>query len=84
MAEWTAAWAPFFDDVNAIIFLAPISCFDQVLAEDPSINRLVCDRMPLEVLLLTLDTGRLHQPLDICCFKSAVEEHCPRFIPQQV
>ncbi|KAH0591330.1 hypothetical protein H2248_001409 [Termitomyces sp. 'cryptogamus'] len=24
------AWAPYFDDVNAIIFLAPISAFDQV------------------------------------------------------
>ncbi|KII91164.1 hypothetical protein PLICRDRAFT_696280 [Plicaturopsis crispa FD-325 SS-3] len=34
------AWAPFFDDMNAIIFLAPISCFDQVLAEDPTVNRL--------------------------------------------
>lgn len=27
--------------MNAIIFLAPISCFDQVLQEDPSVNRLV-------------------------------------------
>ncbi|KAF8610262.1 G-alpha-domain-containing protein [Ceratobasidium sp. AG-I] len=35
-----AAWAPHFDDVNCIIFLAPISAFDQVLAEDPSVNRL--------------------------------------------
>ncbi|KAH7922718.1 G-alpha-domain-containing protein [Leucogyrophana mollusca] len=35
-----AAWVPFFDDMNAIIFLAPISCFDQVLQEDPSVNRL--------------------------------------------
>ncbi|THG94874.1 hypothetical protein EW026_g6679 [Hermanssonia centrifuga] len=35
-----AAWAPFFDDMNAILFLAPISCFDQVLAEDPMVNRL--------------------------------------------
>ncbi|KIP03833.1 hypothetical protein PHLGIDRAFT_110379 [Phlebiopsis gigantea 11061_1 CR5-6] len=33
------AWAPYFDDVNAIIFLAPISAFDQVLAEDPRTNR---------------------------------------------
>ncbi|KAH7886276.1 guanine nucleotide binding protein, alpha subunit [Phlebopus sp. FC_14] len=33
------AWAPYFDDVNAIIFLAPISAFDQVLAEDPKVNR---------------------------------------------
>ncbi|KZP15914.1 G-alpha-domain-containing protein [Athelia psychrophila] len=34
------AWAPFFDDINAVIFLAAISCFDQSLAEDESINRL--------------------------------------------
>ncbi|KAF8621327.1 hypothetical protein AX15_007865 [Amanita polypyramis BW_CC] len=33
-------WAPFFDDVDAIIFLAPISGFDQVLAEDRTVNRL--------------------------------------------
>ena len=34
------AWAPFFDDVNAIIFLAPISCFNEKLAEDKRVNRL--------------------------------------------
>ncbi|KAG2749400.1 hypothetical protein P692DRAFT_20731961, partial [Suillus brevipes Sb2] len=37
--EITTAWVPYFDDMNAIIFLAPISCFDQVLQEDPSVNR---------------------------------------------
>ncbi|KIO17618.1 hypothetical protein M407DRAFT_84799, partial [Tulasnella calospora MUT 4182] len=30
----------FFDDVNAIIFLAPISAFDQVLVEDKKVNRI--------------------------------------------
>ncbi|KIK04764.1 hypothetical protein K443DRAFT_398138 [Laccaria amethystina LaAM-08-1] len=35
-----AAWVPYFDDMDAIIFLAPISCFDQVLAEDHRVNRL--------------------------------------------
>lgn len=34
------AWAPYFEDVNAIIFLAPISAFDQTLAEDARVNRL--------------------------------------------
>ncbi|PCH44939.1 G-alpha-domain-containing protein [Wolfiporia cocos MD-104 SS10] len=34
------AWAPYFDDMNAILFLAPISCFDQTLEEDPNVNRL--------------------------------------------
>ncbi|KAG6811835.1 hypothetical protein H0H92_005632 [Tricholoma furcatifolium] len=36
-----AAWVPYFDDMDAIVFLAPISAFDQTLQEDPSINRLV-------------------------------------------
>ncbi|EIN08840.1 G-alpha-domain-containing protein [Punctularia strigosozonata HHB-11173 SS5] len=35
-----AAWVPFFDDMNAIIFLAPMSAFDQVLEEDHSVNRI--------------------------------------------
>lgn len=34
------AWYPYFDDINAIIFLAPISCFDEQLAEDKNVNRL--------------------------------------------
>ncbi|KAF7428969.1 hypothetical protein PC9H_008206 [Pleurotus ostreatus] len=34
------AWLPYFDNVNAVIFLAPVSCFDERLDEDPSINRL--------------------------------------------
>ncbi|KAI0633064.1 guanine nucleotide binding protein, alpha subunit [Trametes polyzona] len=34
------AWYPYFDDCDAIIFLAPISCFDEKLAEDRRINRL--------------------------------------------
>lgn len=33
-------WVPFFDDVQAIIFLAPLS-FNMVLDEDIKINRLV-------------------------------------------
>ncbi|KAJ7932073.1 guanine nucleotide-binding protein alpha-4 subunit [Mycena leptocephala] len=31
---------PFFDRVHCILFLSPLSCFDQVLAEDESVNRL--------------------------------------------
>ncbi|KAG8810504.1 hypothetical protein FRB91_000074 [Serendipita sp. 411] len=34
------AWVPFFEDANAIIFLAPISAFDQYLEEDFKINRI--------------------------------------------
>jgi hypothetical protein len=33
-------WAPFFEDANAIIFLAPISAFDQYLEEDYKVNRI--------------------------------------------
>lgn len=35
-----ASWAPFFDDMDAIIFLAPISVFDEKLIEDSRVNRL--------------------------------------------
>ncbi|KAK6974516.1 guanine nucleotide binding protein, alpha subunit [Favolaschia claudopus] len=35
-----AKWAPYFDDMDAIIFVVPISAFDQVLAEDHNVNRL--------------------------------------------
>ncbi|TFK75692.1 heterotrimeric G protein alpha subunit [Pluteus cervinus] len=34
------AWLPFFDSVNAIIFLSPVSVFDQRLEEDSRVNRL--------------------------------------------
>ncbi|KIY68372.1 heterotrimeric GTP-binding alpha subunit [Cylindrobasidium torrendii FP15055 ss-10] len=34
-----ASWVPYFDDVNAILFLAPLS-FNQMLEEDPTTNRL--------------------------------------------
>jgi guanine nucleotide-binding protein subunit alpha len=35
-----SAWVPYFDDATAIIFLAPISAFDQYLEEDPKTNRI--------------------------------------------
>lgn len=34
-----ASWVPYFDDVQAILFLAPL-VFNQMLEEDPRINRL--------------------------------------------
>ncbi|PPQ76450.1 hypothetical protein CVT26_012962 [Gymnopilus dilepis] len=33
-------WVPYFDDANAIIFVAPVSAFDQYLEEDPRVNRI--------------------------------------------
>ncbi|KAF7325102.1 hypothetical protein MKEN_00553300 [Mycena kentingensis (nom. inval.)] len=47
-----AAWASYFDDVNALIFLAPISAFDQYLEEDPLTNR-VSDSVQLLVSITT-------------------------------
>lgn len=35
-----AVWASYFDDVDTIIFLSPISCFDEKLREDSRVNRL--------------------------------------------
>ncbi|KAH9949085.1 G-protein alpha subunit [Amylocystis lapponica] len=34
------AWVPYFEDATAIIFLAPISAFNQYLEEDPRTNRI--------------------------------------------
>ncbi|KAF8803373.1 heterotrimeric G protein alpha subunit [Phlegmacium glaucopus] len=34
------AWLPYFDSVNVIIFLSPVSVFDQRLEEDHNVNRL--------------------------------------------
>ncbi|GBE87528.1 G-protein alpha subunit [Sparassis crispa] len=39
--EQRAAWVPYFEDVNAVIFLCPMSAFDEVLLEDRSVNRLL-------------------------------------------
>ncbi|KAI9065633.1 G-alpha-domain-containing protein [Trametes sanguinea] len=36
-----ASWVPFFEDVNAIIFLCSAAGFNEVLAEDRSVNRLL-------------------------------------------
>ncbi|KIJ56356.1 hypothetical protein M422DRAFT_219501 [Sphaerobolus stellatus SS14] len=33
-------WFSFFDDVNAIIFIVPVNCFDEALEEDENMNRL--------------------------------------------
>ena len=35
-----AAWPAYFDDVHAILFLAPVSGFDERLREDRRVNRL--------------------------------------------
>ncbi|KAJ3076688.1 guanine nucleotide-binding protein subunit alpha [Podochytrium sp. JEL0797] len=34
-------WAPYFDDINAIIYLVAINSYDQILFEDDSTNRMI-------------------------------------------
>ncbi|KAI0044471.1 guanine nucleotide binding protein, alpha subunit [Auriscalpium vulgare] len=34
------AWLAYFEDLTAVFFLAPISCFDEQLEEDRTVNRL--------------------------------------------
>lgn len=74
-----AAWVPFFDDMDAIIFLAAISCFDQTLAEDATVNRLVrFDPKPLNFALIMLCLWLRRRTRYICgsqlsptlCFKT--------------
>ncbi|KAI0674459.1 G-protein alpha subunit [Trametes maxima] len=36
-----ASWVPFFEDMNAIIFLCSTAAFNEVLSEDRAINRLL-------------------------------------------
>ncbi|KAG9126218.1 hypothetical protein FRC07_004413 [Ceratobasidium sp. 392] len=52
-----AKWAPFFDDMDLIIVLVPVSAFDQQLAEDKSINRL---RDSFELWIELCQTKALH------------------------
>ena len=56
---------------SAILFLAPISCFDQVLEEDPNVNRLVRSRLQSSVF------KRHHSP----CFYPIA--HFATFVQQE-
>ncbi|KAL0570303.1 hypothetical protein V5O48_011667 [Marasmius crinis-equi] len=60
----TTTWVPYFDNVDAIIFLAPISAFDQVLEEAPKINRLEDSVM----LWSSIVSNKLLQHTDIILF----------------
>ena len=59
--------------VDAIIFLAPISGFDQVLAEDKTVNRLVSYILILIVFFLglrfSISLGRLCITMESSLFK---------------
>ncbi|KAK0480885.1 guanine nucleotide binding protein, alpha subunit [Armillaria novae-zelandiae] len=64
-----AKWAQFFDDVTAIIFLAPISAFNQVLAEDASVNRLA-DSFKLWKMICS---NKLLAPVDLILFLNKMD-----------
>lgn len=70
--------------MNAIIFLAPISCFDQVLAEDPSVNRLVSALSVLCPPNQWCCTGRFSPVVDIDCLEQAAGRYPAGLVPQQV
>ncbi|KAK0446068.1 guanine nucleotide binding protein, alpha subunit [Desarmillaria tabescens] len=64
-----AKWAQFFDDVTAIIFLAPISAFNQVLAEDATVNRLA-DSFKLWKMICS---NKLLAPVDLILFLNKMD-----------
>ncbi|KAJ7051532.1 guanine nucleotide binding protein, alpha subunit [Mycena amicta] len=62
-------WVPYFDDMDGIIFLAPISAFDQVLSEDRRVNRLG-DSLEL---WSTITSHRLLQNTNIILFLNKID-----------
>ncbi|KAJ7445540.1 guanine nucleotide binding protein, alpha subunit [Mycena galericulata] len=62
-------WVPYFDDVDAIIFLAPISAFDQALAEDSRVNRLA-DSVELWTAIIS---NRLLEKANMILFLNKVD-----------
>ncbi|KAF7307491.1 hypothetical protein MIND_00543600 [Mycena indigotica] len=64
-----AAWVSYFDDMDAIIFLAPISAFDQVLTEDPTVNRLADSYK----LWTTIVASKLLQKTNVILFLNKID-----------
>lgn len=83
MPRFVAAWVPFFDNMDAIIFLAPISAFDEVLAEDPSVNRLV-SAIDIPLLpRLTSFAGRFCPLVEVDDLESLTQEGADRLVLEQ-
>ncbi|KAL5525745.1 hypothetical protein ACEPAG_7082 [Sanghuangporus baumii] len=79
-------WVPYFDDANAIIFLAPVSAFDQYLEEEPKMNRIndslqlftmICSNELLKKVHLVLFLNKT----DVLKQKLAAGVHVKRYIP---
>ncbi|KAG2015838.1 guanine nucleotide-binding protein alpha subunit [Coprinopsis cinerea AmutBmut pab1-1] len=64
-----AAWVPYFKEITALIFLAPLSSFDETLAEDPTINRLEDTFM----LWKTICSNKLLARVQIILFMNKVD-----------
>jgi hypothetical protein len=88
MGRLADGW-PFFDDCH-LIFLAPISCFDQVLAEDRRVNRLVrrlrtlFPKLTLTIIPSYGTLGRLPAALESCLFIEALAEFRNGSVLEQV
>jgi hypothetical protein len=65
-----ATWQPYFSHVDAIIFLAPISAFDQPLVEDHRVNRLEDSLL----LFKSICRSELLKDVNIILFLSKVRE----------
>jgi hypothetical protein len=72
--------------VDAIIFLAPISAFDQVLTEDPQVNRLVRSFSFVKFLgsLKNASSGGFGAIVEGNLSKQAASKGRPRAVPQQM
>ncbi|PAV16151.1 G- alpha subunit [Pyrrhoderma noxium] len=79
-------WVPYFDDANAIIFLAPVSAFDQYLEEEPKMNRIndslqlftqICSNELLKRVHLVLFLNKT----DVLKQKLAAKVAVKRYIP---
>ncbi|KAG8726364.1 hypothetical protein FRC11_000289, partial [Ceratobasidium sp. 423] len=57
-----AKWAPFFDDMDLLIVLVPVSAFDQYLAEDHAVNRL---QDSFEMWIELCKTTALHHEIGV-------------------
>ncbi|KAF8160896.1 guanine nucleotide binding protein, alpha subunit [Crassisporium funariophilum] len=64
-----AAWIPYFREITALIFLAPLSAFNERLAEDNRVNRLE----DTFVLWKTICSSRLLEDVQIILFMNKTD-----------
>ncbi|KAI8927426.1 guanine nucleotide binding protein, alpha subunit [Entophlyctis helioformis] len=80
-------WAPYFDKVHTILFVASLASYDQVLVEDPTVNRMhdaitlfgeICNHSLLRHIPITLFLNK--QDLFEKKFKnSEIKKHFPDY-----